>query len=260
MRLLLLFHQIISLALTQILQAHLCHPGDRPKIRVLRVADLKMALSDVLGVKDRLRLCRHLADALCPGSLLQGLIFWEVWEDTEMLFLVIEAQYVVVFSKLSHFVFDRLADLCLSLHAMRDHGVLHDWLILHTIGAINYVVFASFHSLNCLVKVMVTLSHSLFLIRSLKCLLRESISKPKVRPSQFCFSLYGLESTQLIWWLLAEIHLLCWLPTEFLCFSNQDVRFPTLMNNWWHLHLQSLHLPVCLKVIKVILFPVVNYN
>ena len=75
MRLLLLFHQIISLALTQILQAHLCHPGDRPKIRVLRVADLKMALSDVLGVKDRLRLCRHLADALCPGSLLQGLIF-----------------------------------------------------------------------------------------------------------------------------------------------------------------------------------------
>ena len=43
-----------------------------------------------------------------------------------MLFLVIKAQYVVVFSKLSHFVFDRLADLCLSLHAMRDHGVLHD--------------------------------------------------------------------------------------------------------------------------------------
>jgi hypothetical protein len=85
-----------------------------------------MALSDVLRVKDRFRLCRHLTDALCPGSLLQGLILREVWKDTEVVLLVIEAEYVVVFSKLSHFVFDRLADLCLALHAMRDHGILHD--------------------------------------------------------------------------------------------------------------------------------------
>ena len=74
MRLLLLFHQFISLAQTYVLQAHLSHPGDRPKIRVLRVADLKVALSDVLGVKDWLRLCAHLAYALCTGTLLQGLI------------------------------------------------------------------------------------------------------------------------------------------------------------------------------------------
>lgn len=259
MCLLLLFHQIISLALTQVLQAHLCHPRDRPEIRVLRVADLKMALSDVLRVKDRLRLCCHLADALCPGSLLQSQILWEVWEDTEVVLLVIETKYVVVFSKLSHFVFDRLADFCLSLHAMWDHSILHDWLILHTIGSINYAVFASFHSLNCLVKVMVTLSHGLFLIRCLECLLWEGISKPKVRPTQFCFCLQCLEGTQLIWWLLPEIHLLCWLTAEFLCFANQDVWFPTLVYDWWH-HLQSLNLPVCLKVIKVVFFPVINYN
>lgn len=116
-----------------------------------------------------------------------------------MLFLVIEAENVIVLSKLSHFVLNRLADFSLSLHTMRNHSVLHDRLILHSIGAVNYVVFASLHSLNRLVKLVVTLSHSLFLIRCLKSLLWESIPKPEVRPSQLCFCLQGLDSTQLIW-------------------------------------------------------------
>jgi hypothetical protein len=162
-------------------------------------------------------------------------------------------------SQVSHLLFNWLSDLSLSLHAMGDHRVFHDRLVLHSVGAVDNAVFI-FSTYLRIKLVKITYFQVLLLVSRLKSLLGGCFTKLKVWFAKFSFGLLSLLGSLFIRTFVIKIKFLGWLAYKFVSVSYQNVRLTTLMWDWWSFQLKSLYLPVGIQVIKLILFTIINYR